>query len=158
LKFHLEGSSCLLSAGTPDSLVAHRSAPVQRSPNRLIGHLPFQVGTGLSGGTSDMFDDPPDCCRADVADADRVVDRWHGAETLLSRHTEHVGCTPYSLVNFVQHARELLESGQLTRPAPDMSSAHLTVRWCLVWPNFSYFVPNFFASFWLNLKSSLALR
>jgi hypothetical protein len=53
------------------------------------------------------------------------------------------------------------KSGKLdSRPgwAPNMSGAHQTVRWGPVWPNFSWFMPNFFASFWLNLRSSLALR
>jgi hypothetical protein len=45
-----------------------------------------------------------------------------------------------------------------TRLAPDMSGAHQNVRWCPVWPNFSCFMPNFFACFWLDSKSSLALR
>jgi hypothetical protein len=52
-----------MSAGASDCPVAHQTVHVQRQQNRLIGCLPFQVGTELSGGTPDMSGDPPNRCR-----------------------------------------------------------------------------------------------
>jgi hypothetical protein len=76
LELYLEGPGRLLSTGAPDCPVAHRTAPVQRLLNRLIGHLPFWVGTGQSGGTLNMSGNPPDRCRANVASNDLAMDRW----------------------------------------------------------------------------------
>jgi hypothetical protein len=56
--------------------MAHQTTPMQWPPNHLIGHLPFLVGTGLSGGTQDMSSDLVDHCRADVVDVDCAADRW----------------------------------------------------------------------------------
>jgi hypothetical protein len=61
--------------GAPDCLVAHQTAPMQQPLNRLVVHLPFQVGTGLFGGTPHMSGDPPDRCHADEAGAARAIDR-----------------------------------------------------------------------------------
>jgi hypothetical protein len=56
--------------------VAHLTLGLQQPLNHLIGFFRFRVGTRQSCGTLDMSGDPPDRCRADVAGADRTVDRW----------------------------------------------------------------------------------
>jgi hypothetical protein len=98
----LESVDCLLSAGAPDSPVAHQTSCLQRPPNRLIGRLPFWVGTRLSR-------EPPNLCCADVADGCCGADRWHGRRAdgapqekpesgqlgpADQATTKHVRCTP----------------------------------------------------------------
>jgi hypothetical protein len=97
--------------------VAHRTGPVQRTPNRLIGRLPFCVGTKLSGGTQEMSGDPPDYCRPEC---------WRGAEPLAAWHTEHVRCTPECLVIFSQRVREIPGSDQFGL-ADQANTGHV---WC----------------------------
>jgi hypothetical protein len=75
--------------------VAQWTVHVQRLPNRLIGYLPFGVGTRLSSDTPYMYGDSPDRCYADVVGADRATDLWRGrrsvtrlAHQTCSVHTE----------------------------------------------------------------------
>jgi hypothetical protein len=42
----------------------------------MIGCRPFRVGTGLSVGTSNMFDDPSRSLHGDMVGVDHAVDRW----------------------------------------------------------------------------------
>jgi hypothetical protein len=57
------------SGGTSDTQSA-------TPPNRLIGRLPFRVGTRLSSGTPDMSSDPSRPLPADVVGTDHAVNHW----------------------------------------------------------------------------------
>jgi hypothetical protein len=152
----LEGHGFLLFAGAPNCPVAHRIALVQRPPKRLIGRLPFQVGTRLSGGIPDMFGGPPNHCPTDVADTDCTTEHWccrAGEESLAAWRTGYVRCTPSGILN----QRALVFSrerpvGQLTRSGTGLFSE------AQPGPTLSTFEPNFLTHFLLDLKSSLTLR
>jgi hypothetical protein len=76
-----------------------------------------------------MSGDPPDRCRADMAGASCVADRWRARRDIA--RLAHRTCP----VSFSQRAREISESGQLaSRPgrAPDMSDPDCYVRPSLV--------------------------
>jgi hypothetical protein len=72
--------SMCVCTGLPDGA---RTTHVQRPLNRLIGLLPFWVGTIL-------FGDPPNHCPADMAGVDRAIDRW-GARRVVA-HLVHWTC------------------------------------------------------------------
>ena len=99
----MEGQSCLLSGGAPDSPVHHRTVPVAcpvqisfqnwcRRPLHLgvgwrTGHCP--VHTGQSGAPSDRW-------LGHASRANYAADRWPGRP--LAHRT--VRCTPKSPVNY----------------------------------------------------------
>jgi hypothetical protein len=120
----------------------HRTAPVQRLLNRLIGHLPLCLGTGLSG-------DPPDHCHDDVAGADRAADYW--SERRAIARLAHWTCLMIFSQRTSAFSRERLD-GQLTRPGTELFGEAQSD------PTLSTFKPNFLTPFWLDLRSSLALR
>jgi hypothetical protein len=130
-----------LSSGALESFCA-------TATNHLICHLPSWVGTRLSGGAPDMSGDPSICCHADMAGTDCAANRWHGRRTVAP--LVHQACSViFSELWCFPRATSL---GQPTRPAPDMSGGAQSG------PTLSTFEPNFITPFWLNLKSSLALR
>jgi hypothetical protein len=141
LKTNLEGQSCLLSSGAPDSPVHHRTATLHvrcsisfqtKSSRALV------LGIGWRTGQSGVPNRP--LARPCVAR------RLHGRPLALAA----VG-SPDSLVNYSHMPPLKPESGEFTADQP---GAPDTVRWCAK-PSWSLLhIANSFSNYFLTVSST----